>query len=202
MTKDQEVERLKKKLEHLIQSPLYAFRKENNYYPVLGDGSLSASIVFVGEAPGKKEAETGKPFMGAAGKMLDSLLLSINLSRNDIYITNLVNDRPPDNRDPKPAEIEIYTPILMSLLAIIQPKVIVTLGRFSMTYLLNTFQSQEKEKTIKELHGTIIPIKVSYGHISLVPLYHPAFALYNGGMRTILQKDFQVLTSFHNTSFL
>lgn len=192
----QATEKLKQKLNTLTESPLYSYRKENNYFYVLGDGNLDASIVFVGEAPGRKEAETGRPFTGAAGKMLDSLLLSIELNRQDIYITNIVNDRPPDNRDPKPTEIALYSPILVELISIIQPKVIVTLGRFSMSYLLDKFNAPQKDQGIKELHGKVIPISVPYGKISLVPLYHPAFALYNGGMRKVLQEDFQVLRQF------
>ncbi len=194
--KQQASEKLKQTLETLTESSLYTYRKENNYHYVLGEGNLSSPIVFVGEAPGQKEAETGRPFNGAAGKMLDKLLGSINLNRSDIYITNIVNDRPPKNRDPKPEEIELYAPILIELLTIIEPKVIVTLGRFSMTYLLTKFNSEEKNKSISELHGKVIPIKVPYGIVSLVPLYHPAFALYNGGMKTTLLEDVQILKQF------
>lgn len=189
-------EKLKLKLETMTESPLYHYRKENNYQYVLGDGNLSSPIVFVGEAPGQKEAETGRPFNGAAGKMLDKLLESINLNRSDIYITNIVNDRPPKNRDPKPEEIELYAPILLELLTIIKPKVIVTLGRFSMTYLLTKFNSEQNNKSISELHGKVISINAPYGAVSLVPLYHPAFALYNGGMKATLLNDVQILKQF------
>ena len=89
----QQLEKLKQKLQTFRQSPLYTFRKKNNYHFVLGEGTPLASVVFVGEAPGKKEAETGKPFAGASGKMLNSLLSSINLKREDVYITNIVNDQ-------------------------------------------------------------------------------------------------------------
>ena len=194
--REKEAEKLKHTLVNLKDSPLYTFRTENNYVPVLGAGSLNTPIVFVGEAPGRKEAETGQPFVGAAGKMLDTLLASISLSRDKIYITNIVNDRPPENRDPTPKEIAVYSPILLSLLHVIQPKVIVTLGRYSMSYLLHKFQANEQEQSIKDLHGKVISITVSYGIISLVPLYHPAFALYNGGMRETLHDDFQILKQF------
>lgn len=194
--KQKKIERIKYKLETLKESPLYTYRKEQSYQYVLGDGNLSSSIVFVGEAPGQKEAETGRPFNGAAGKMLDKLLASINLRREDIYITNIVHDRPPKNRDPKPEEIELYAPILIELLTIIKPKVIVTLGRFSMTYLLTKFNSEHNSKSISELHGKVISINVPYGIVSLVPLYHPAFALYNGGMKATLLNDVQILKQF------
>ncbi len=190
------IESLRNKLDNLKQSPLYAYRKENNYHPVIGDGSPEATIMFVGEAPGRKEAETGIPFCGAAGKMLDKLLATIKLNRKDVYITNIVNDRPPDNRDPKPEEIELYSPFLLALIETIQPRVLVTLGRFSMTYVLTRFHSPEKEKGIKDLHGKVIPVRATYGGISVVPLYHPAFALYNGGMKKVLEQDFLVLRSF------
>jgi DNA polymerase len=196
LDKSSAIEALHKKLFALTQSPLYSFRTEHNYMPVIGDGNSDASIVFVGEAPGKKEAETGKPFVGAAGKMLDSLLASIQLERKDIFITNIVNDRPPDNRDPKPDEIALYSPFLISLLTIIQPKVIVTLGRFSMRFLLEKFDAKEKEESISSLHGKVILVNTPFGPVSLVPLYHPAFALYNGGMRTVLQEDVKVLEQF------
>jgi DNA polymerase len=192
--KTKQLNGLKTKLTGFTATPLYSFRTENKYQPVLGDGSPDADIVFIGEAPGKKEAETGHPFCGAAGKMLDKLLATVKLSRDDIYITNLVNDRPPDNRDPKPAEIAAYSPFLLELLSIIKPQVIVTLGRFSLNYLLETYPVKESGLTIKELHGRIIPMKFPHGRISLVPLYHPAYALYNGSMKKILEKDIAVLT--------
>ena len=113
----------------LKQSPLYEYRTSNRYYPVIGEGSHDANIMFVGEAPGKNEAETGRPFCGAAGKFLTELIEGIGLKREQVYITNVVKDRPPENRDPTPEEIEIYAPFLDRQIDIIQPKVIATLGR-------------------------------------------------------------------------
>lgn len=193
---DAKIRALRKRLIDLQESPLYQFRRENNYQPVIGDGNSRATIMFVGEAPGKREAETGIPFSGAAGKLLDKLLAGISLNREDVYITNIVNDRPPDNRDPRPDEIALYSPFLLELISIIRPRVLVTLGRFSMKYLLTQYASPQKDKTIKELHGKVVPVKSPYGSISIVPLYHPAFALYNGSMKKILEKDFEVLKNF------
>ncbi|MEK7582370.1 MAG: uracil-DNA glycosylase, partial [Patescibacteria group bacterium] len=120
---------------NLTGSPLYADRVKGGVYPVIGEGNHHATIMFVGEAPGRNEAKTGRPFVGAAGKILDQLLEGVGIDRKDVYITNIVKDRPPFNRDPVPEEIEAYGPFLDRQITIIQPKVIATLGRFSMVYV-------------------------------------------------------------------
>lgn len=181
---------------NLKESPLYKYRTENNYHPVIGEGDHDANIVFIGEAPGKNEAITARPFCGASGKLLDVMLQSINLNRKDVYITNTVKDRPPDNRDPTPAEIKLYTPFLVRQLEIIQPKVIATLGRFSMAFILGLFNAKEKDQTIGQLHGKVIHAKAPFGEVDVVALYHPAAALYNGSMKTSLLEDFKVLKQF------
>lgn len=187
---------LYEELLNLKESPLYSYRTENNYFPVLGEGNENATIMFIGEAPGKKEAETGRPFVGAAGRVLDELLLGIGLKREDVFISNIVNDRPPENRDPLPAEIKLYSPVLAKLIRTIKPKVIATLGRFSMQYMLETCKLPENGQTITVLHGKTLPVKVSYGTMHIVALYHPAVALYNGSMKKTLQKDFEILKQF------
>lgn len=181
---------------HLKESPLYAYRIENNYFPVIGQGNHDASIMFIGEAPGKNEALTAKPFCGAAGRVLDQLIESVDLKREDVYVTNIVKDRPPDNRDPKPAEIELYSPFLTRQIDIIQPKVIATLGRFSMTFVLELFNCEEKTLPISKLHGKAVNAKSSYGSVVIIPLYHPAVALYNPPIRKTLQEDFQLLKKY------
>ncbi|MCR4263647.1 MAG: uracil-DNA glycosylase [Candidatus Roizmanbacteria bacterium] len=192
-------EQLKKILDEiwkLKESPLYAYRKANNYYPVIGEGNHDTKIMFIGEAPGKNEAEQGRPFVGAAGKILVELLAHIGLAREDVYISNIVKDRPPENRDPTGEEIELYAPFLDRQIAIIQPAVIATLGRFSMSYLLTRYNAPEKDQSISKLHGSVIPISDDFGEVSLVPLYHPAVALYNANQKTTLKKDFEVLKQF------
>ena len=146
---------------------------------VFGTGSVDAHLVFVGEAPGKKEDETGEPFVGAAGKFLNEMLASIGLERPDIYITNIVKYRPPDNRDPTPDEINAFKPYLLKQIAIIKPKVVIFLGRHSMNVFL-------PELKIGQAHGR--PVRKD-GQVYL-PLFHPAAALYNGGMRQTLLDDF------------
>lgn len=146
---------------------------------VFGDGNPDADIVFIGEAPGKNEDLQGKPFVGAAGKFLDEMLASVNLKRQDVYITNIVKYRPPGNRDPLPEEKIAFLPYLQAQLETIQPKIVVTLGRHSMDSLLPGLQ-------ISRVHGQPKRYK---GQVYL-PLFHPAAALYNGSMRQTLIDDF------------
>jgi DNA polymerase len=146
---------------------------------VFGDGNVDADIVFIGEAPGKNEDLQGKPFVGAAGKFLNELLDSIGLSRSSVYITNIVKYRPPNNRDPLPEEKEEFLPYLQKQLAIIKPKLVATLGRHSLNCFLPDLQ-------ISAVHGQP---KRFQGQVYL-PLFHPAAALYNGGMRQTLFDDF------------
>ena len=146
---------------------------------VLGDGNPNAEIVFIGEAPGKKEDLTGRPFVGAAGKFLDAMLASIGLERGDVYITNIVKYRPPENRDPSRAEITEFVPYLQRQLDVIRPKLVVFLGRHSMKVFL-------PELTIGQAHGQMV---MKNGQAYL-PLFHPAAALYNPGMRQTLLEDF------------
>lgn len=149
---------------------------------VFGDGNPNASIVFVGEAPGKNEDLQGIPFVGAAGNFLNEMLGTINLQRGDIYITNIVKYRPPNNRDPLPEEKAVFLPYLQAQLDVIQPKIVVTLGRHSMNCFLPDLQ-------ISQVHGQPKRYK---GQVFL-PLFHPAAALYNGAMRATLLEDFQRL---------
>lgn len=147
---------------------------------VFGSGNPSAEIVFIGEAPGKKEDEQGEPFVGASGQFLNHMLQSIHLNRNQIYITNIVKYRPPHNRDPLPSEKEAFLPYLERQLNVIKPILIVTLGRHSTSVFLPGL-------SISQIHGQS---QRKDGRVFL-PLYHPAAALYNGGLREILQADFK-----------
>lgn len=181
---------------NLTESPLYEFRKSNNYFPVIGQGNHNADIMFVGEAPGENEAKRGIPFCGASGRVLDELLEAIGLKREDVYITNIVKDRPPENRDPRKAEIELYAPFLERQINIIQPEVIATLGRFSMEFILKRFDMPEKSQKISQLRGKVLTTAADFGELHVVPLYHPAVALYRADQRATLETDFQVLKQF------
>lgn len=196
MSKTELLRTVRDEVWNLQQSPLYTYRKQNNYYPVLGEGNHDAHIMFIGEAPGKNEAQTGRPFCGAAGRILDELLASITLERKDVYITNIVKDRPPENRDPEPNEIELYGPFLKRQIEIIQPHVLATLGRFSMHYVFEWLDLPEKLESISALHGTVIQTIASYGPLHVIPLYHPAVAIYSRSTKSTLLKDFTVLSQF------
>ncbi len=150
---------------------------------VMGDGNINAEIVFIGEAPGKNEDEQGLPFVGAAGKFLNEMLKQAGLQRSDVYITNIVKYRPPNNRDPLPDEKKAFWPYLLKQLQIIQPKVVITLGRHSMEYFLPGLK-------ISSIHGE--PKRIQFGEhkLVIVPLFHPAAALYNPAMRQTLIDDF------------
>jgi DNA polymerase len=180
----------------LTESPLFKYRTENEYLPVIGEGSLTAKIFFVGEAPGKTEAETGKPFCGRSGKFLTEMLESIGLERKDVYITSVVKDRPQDNRDPTQKEIVLYGPYLDRQFDIIKPKVIVLLGRISMKYVFEKACIADKLETIGTMHGKVYEGKLSYGKVILLPLYHPAAALYNPKNKQVLLEDFKVVKKY------
>lgn len=159
--------------------------RETAIQAVPGDGSAEAEIMFIGEAPGKNEDEQGRPFVGAAGKFLAEMLESINLEREDIYITNVVKYRPPNNRDPEPEEIEACMPWLHEQIKIIEPKIIVTLGRHALEHFI-------PGRKISEVHGHAFRrIFDDIGEQVFFVLYHPAAALYNGGMRETLKEDFK-----------
>ncbi|TAK57274.1 uracil-DNA glycosylase [Patescibacteria group bacterium] len=177
----------------LKTSPLYTYRTENKYFPVIGEGSHDAQIMFVGEAPGRNEAKTGKPFCGAAGKILDELLASAGINRPDVYVTNIVKDRPPENRDPTPGEIESYGPFLDRQIEIIKPRVIATLGRYAMVYVMKKFGLDFDIEPIGQAHGKAYDAKASYGDIKIVALYHPCAAIYDRSKLPMLMKDIQVL---------
>lgn len=176
-------------------SPLFSYRNENKYFPVVGQGSHFSKIMFIGEAPGKNEAEKGRPFCGMAGKILDEFLASINLPREEVYITNIVKDRPPGNRDPLPSEIEFYSPYLDRQIEIIKPKIIATLGRFSMDYIMRKFGLESQIKVISKIHGNVFETDkdIDGEKLKIIPLYHPAVAIYNRNEKENLIKDFQIL---------
>ena len=191
-----QLEELATGIHELIESPWYEYRQKHGYHPVLGEGDSHARIMFIGEAPGENEAKAGRPFVGAAGRVLNELLELIGLQREDVYITNIVKDRPPKNRDPKPDEIALYKPFLIKQIEIIQPRVIATLGRFSMDFVLEQFKMPEAGQKISALHGQVLKTRTAYGEVAVVPLFHPAVAFYNQNQKETLKEDFMVLKQF------
>jgi len=197
----EQLKKIKDEIVNAKNSPLFDFRIKNKFLPVIGEGNHYAKIMFIGEAPGKNEAETGRPFCGAAGQILDELLRSIGLDRKEVYVTNIVKDRPPFNRDPLPEEIEYYAPFLDRQIEIIKPEVIATLGRFSMAYIMKKFQPEADQplaggESISVIHGKTFSANTSYGKIKIIPLYHPAVAIYNSNTKETLKKDFKILKQF------
>ena len=198
-TQNNRTEQLKKIKEEVLElkgSPLYRERIKNKVFPVIGEGSHYAKIMFIGEAPGKNEAATGRPFCGASGRILDELLASAGIDRKDVYVTNIVKDRPPSNRDPLPEEIKAYAPFLDRQIDIIQPQVIAALGRFSMDYIMRKFGLESQLQSISQMHGKVFEAGTSYGKVKIIPLYHPAASIYNRELRSTLEKDFQILKDY------
>ncbi|MBI3632767.1 MAG: uracil-DNA glycosylase [Candidatus Vogelbacteria bacterium] len=193
--RNEDLKKIKNELLVFKKSPLYKFRTDNKYFPVIGEGSHFAKIMLVGEAPGKNEALQGRPFCGASGRVLNQLLESSGIKREDVYITNIVKDRPPENRDPTAEEKDMYAPFLDRQIEIIQPKVIAALGRHSMEYLMMRFNLTPKLEPISQAHGKAFETKASYGQIYIVALYHPAASIYNIHLRPTLVEDFKIINS-------
>ena len=195
MDKEEAEEELKKIKEEVIncrKCPLYI----NRIYPVIGEGSHQAKIMFIGEAPGRQESETGRPFCGRAGKVLDSLLESVGIKREDVYITNLLKDRPPNNRDPLPEEIKACVPFLERQIKAISPKVICPLGRYSMRFIMEKFGLKDEIEPISKIHGKVFEVGSLFGELKVIPFYHPAVATYNPSMLAALKEDFKVLADY------
>ncbi|OFY46447.1 MAG: hypothetical protein A2Z69_01800 [Bacteroidetes bacterium RBG_13_44_24] len=153
---------------------------------VFGVGNPETETLFIGEGPGYWEDQKAEPFVGNAGKFLDSLLLSIEVDRHDVYITNVIHHRPPENRDPFPSEIESYGKYLDGIIGIIDPKVIVTLGRFSMAKFLPNAR-------ISSVHGKKFDINWGGKKLVVVPMYHPAAGLRSVEIKQQLINDFKKL---------
>ncbi len=192
---------MEKEIEGLTESPFYNYRKKHDYNVVIGEGNPDAAVMFIGEAPGKNEAEQGRPFCGRAGDVLNELLQSINVPREDVYIGNVLKDRPPDNRDPFPDEIALYGPYLDKQMRIIAPDILVPLGRFSMEYIAYKFEAGERIQAISRVHGTPFRTKASWDEIVILPMYHPAVATYNPSQKDTLMKDFAVLGELLNGTY-
>ncbi|CAN5314592.1 type-4 uracil-DNA glycosylase [soil metagenome] len=163
--------------------------KKTAHSLVFGNGIPNSRLLFIGEGPGFHEDEQGIPFVGNAGQLLNKLLASINLERKDIFITNVVHHRPPNNRDPSPSELLAYGKYLDKMIDIINPKVIVTLGRFSMGKFL-------PDKKISSIHGSQFELKWHNLDLIVVPMFHPAAALRNPNIMTEIKEDFLKLKKY------
>lgn len=165
------------------------YKTRTNAVP--GDGSPNALIMFVGEAPGKNEDLQGKPFVGRAGQLLNEMLANAGLKREEVYITNIVKCRPPNNRDPEYDEIRTCSPYLDTQIEIIKPKILVGLGRYASQYLFEKYGLIFPG--ISVAHGQAHKVDSLYAHLVLFPMYHPAAAIYNQKLRPVLEHDFEEL---------
>ena len=189
MDKQAKLLKLKKQLEKDKNLPL----REGATQLVFGEGNPDAEIYFLGEAPGYWEDQKGRPFVGQAGKLLDELIESIGFKRDDVYISNVVRFRPPENRDPTDSEIAAFVPYVDREISLINPKVIVTLGRFSMGKFL-------PGERISRVHGKMKKVFWKGKNAVIVPMYHPAAALRNGEVMKQLKEDFkQIPEALKNT---
>lgn len=179
-------ERLRQVQEDIIEHQICLELSKQAKNLVMGDGDLNTQIMFVGEAPGRKEDELGLPFVGSAGKILEELLATINLTREQVYITNIVKYRPPNNRDPLPAEKRAFWPYLLRQIEIINPQVVVTLGRHSLSYFF-------PEAAINQVHGQSQLFKMATWSGIIFPSYHPAATIYNRSLKVVVESDFQKL---------
>ncbi|MCW3992616.1 MAG: uracil-DNA glycosylase [Candidatus Bathyarchaeota archaeon] len=159
--------------------------------PVVGEGNLDATVAFIGEAPGRREDETGRPFVGAAGRLLDRLLSNVGLGRGDVYISNVLKCRPPNNRRPRLEEARACAPHLERQLGIIEPRVIAPMGNSAIGYLMRRFGLTPAY--IGQIHGRHFEAEAPWGRLTLSPLYHPAAALYNKDLGRVLEEDFESL---------
>jgi len=165
--------------------PLYKART----LPVIGQGNHDADIMFVGEAPGKNEDLTGRPFCGRSGDILSELLESIGLTRDNVYICNILKCRPPGNRNPLPNEIEACTSYLDTQIEVINPKIICCLGNFATGYILRKFGFKDEAQGISKIRGKVFNAKKR----KIIPLYHPAVVAYNINMKDALLEDFKII---------
>ncbi len=196
MEKEKKLKKIKKEVINCKKCLLGKERRKNNYYPVIGEGNHKAKIVFIGEAPGLQEAKTGRPFCGRAGYVLDELLDSISIERKEVYITNILKDRPPNNRNPRKEEIEACTPYLERQIKTIKPEIICPLGNFATRFILKKYGFEDEVEGISKVRKKIFEPKTTFGNIKIIPLYHPAVAVYNPNMKKNLKEDFKILKKF------
>ena len=161
---------------------------------VPGSGNPDAEILFIGEAPGRNEDLQGMPFVGRAGKVLDDLLRSVDLCRDDIFIANVLKCRPPNNRNPLENEIKKCTTYLNKQIELIKPKIIVTLGSFATKYIFDKYGLTNDK--ISKMHGKKFEINTLSGKIIIIPVFHPAVVTYNKNKMDELKKDFKVISSY------
>ncbi len=182
---------IERELNEKVNLPL----KELSKNLVFGKGNPDAKIMFVGEAAGRNEDEQGLPFVGAAGKNLDKLLVAVGLSLNDVYIANILKYRPPENRNPLPEEIKLHTPWLIKQIEIIKPIVVCSLGNYATKFFLanGNVENMDSQPGITSLHGIVKEIDLLGLNIKLIPLFHPAAIIYNQRLKPLWESDMEIV---------
>jgi len=183
MSKYQMMKQIEDSVKNCKKCDLYKTRKKI----VFGEGLINTDVFFIGEAPGKKEDQQGKPFVGRAGKLLDELLDSIGLKRGEIFISNIIKCRPPKNRNPLRSEIKACKYYLEKQIEIIKPKIIIPLGNFASSFVFDKYDL--KKSKISNISGKVFRQK----NIDLIPIYHPAAAIYDPNKKSVLLNDFKVI---------
>ena len=176
-------------LEHTVSQCEKCGLSKSRNHTVPGEGNYDAQVMMIGEAPGSNEDKTGRPFAGRAGNLLNELLDSVSIKRSQIYITNTLKCRPPSNRDPQQTEIDSCEPYLALQISLINPSIIITLGRFSFSKFFPNITLSKARGIVREWNG-----------IKILPMYHPAAALYNPSLKPKLLQDFQQIPSLINIS--
>lgn len=189
MGKAEEMQKIEDQVKNCKKCSLYKTRNK----PVTGAGSVDAKILFIGEAPGRNEDLQGYPFVGRAGSILDELLESIKLTRDDVFIANILKCRPPNNRNPMQSEIQSCTGYLNRQIDLIKPIIIAPLGNFACSFIFEKF-NLEYDK-ISKVRGKVFDVNTLDGKIRIIPLYHPAVATYNPNTKTTLLDDFKSINN-------
>ena len=184
------LEILRREIESCRRCELYLRRKN----PVVGEGPVPSEIMLVGEAPGYYEDLEGRPFVGRAGRELDKLLELAGLDRGEVYITNVVKCRPPNNREPRPQEIEACIGYLLREMDIIKPHIIVTLGNIALQNIFNIYKIEVE--SIGRIHGKIFIRRTLRGTLQIIPMYHPATILYKPPLRAVIEEDWRSLGKY------
>ncbi|MAG02884.1 uracil-DNA glycosylase [Candidatus Pacearchaeota archaeon] len=191
MGKGEELLNIEKEILSNLELPL----RDGAKNLVFGKGNPEASIIFIGEAPGRNEDEQGEPFVGAAGKNLNRLLEKVGLSLDDVYIANILKYRPPENRDPTPDEIMMHTPYLLRQIKVIRPKVVCSLGNYATKFFFakGDVEDMKNQPGITNVHGKARMIEINEAEIKLIPLFHPAAIIYNRKLLVDWENDMEII---------
>jgi len=166
---------------------------ENRSHPVLGEGNPKAEVMFIGEAPGREEDRLGRPFVGAAGRLLDEIFSEIGIKRGEVYITNVVKCRPPGNRPPTKREVRACSIYLDKQISIIKPRIVVALGNTAASYILDRYNM--RFTSMRRTHGKVFKVGTMWGEMRILLTYHPAAALRNPGLREVIKEDLRGLVN-------